>query len=153
MATSPPDRVVAPVAHPPQGSVHFTNIADVPEVHISTRTVAHDQGWSRSLIKSEINGSPDLLMAAFRMEPHHHHAKHAHPNMGEIYFIHEGRCRIEVGDRAEWVSAGSAVYVPRGTAHCIDTGDDAATVLVIFPEGDPKKIGKEFTTPDASARF
>lgn len=139
--------------HPPEGSVHFINIADVPEVHLSTRTVAHDQGWSRSLVKKPLNGSPDLLMAAVRMEPHHHHPRHSHPNMGEIYFIHQGRCRLEVGGEARWVTAGTAIYVPRGTPHCVDTGDEGVTFLVIFPEGDPQKIGKEFFDPDAQARF
>jgi hypothetical protein len=49
------------------------------------------------------------------------------------------------------VSKGSAVYVPRGTSHCIDTADEGATVLVIFPEGDPEKIGKDFTDETADS--
>lgn len=137
---------------PKHGAVHFTNLANVGEIHLSKITAPHDQGWSRQLIRKNINGSPDLLVTALRLEPHHHHARHFHDNVGEVYFVHQGRCRIEVGDRAEWVEAGGAVYVPRGIPHCIDTGDESAIVLVIFPEGDINKVGKEFVK-DSEARF
>lgn len=144
--------LVKTIETPPEGFIHFTNIADVKEVAISEYTEDHDQGWSRVLIMDPINGAPDLLLSAFRMAPHQHHARHFHGNMGEIYFIHEGRARLLVGERTEWVSKGAAIYVPKGTPHCIDTGDEGATVLVIFPSGVPANIHKEFVE-DTSERF
>lgn len=137
----------------PNGVTYFVNMADVKEVHVSQRTVAHDEGWSRSLIKKSINGAPDIRCAALRMEPHQHHPRHKHANQNEIYFIHEGKCRLEVGDRAEWVTAGAAVYVPAGTPHCVDTGDEGVTMLIIFPEGDPNNTQKEFLAEDSELRF
>jgi mannose-6-phosphate isomerase-like protein (cupin superfamily) len=135
------------------GSVLMVNVADVEPVPINTMTVAHDQGSSRRLININTCGSPDLLVANFRMGPHQHHPRHVHANVGEVYFVLDGRCRMEVGDVAEWVESGTAIYVPRGTAHCVDTGGVGASMLIIYPQGDNTKVEKEFVEPDSELRF
>jgi quercetin dioxygenase-like cupin family protein len=127
-----------------QPAVVMTQIDDVEPVPVNTMTVAHDEGTARILVSAAINGSPDLFVSNFRMGPNQHHPRHAHPNVGEVYFILDGRCRMEVGGRVEWLEAGTAVYVPKGTPHCTDTGDEGVSVLVIFPEGDFEKVGKVF---------
>ena len=139
--------------HPAEGSVTFASIATTEPVAIHTITVAHDQGWSKNLVSLAANGSPDLLVSNFYMEPHQHHPRHLHDNVGEVYFVLEGRCRMEVGDRVEWVEAGTAVYVPRATPHCVDTAEQGASMLVIYPQGDLDKINKEFVEPDSDERF
>jgi quercetin dioxygenase-like cupin family protein len=140
-------------AHGEYGSIVITNAEDVEPVPVSSMTVAHDQGMARVMVSSAVNGSPDLLVSNFRMGPHQHHPRHLHPNVDEVYFILEGRCRMQVGARTEWVGPGTAIYTPRGTPHCVDTGEEGVSVLVIFPEGDFDKVGKEFVEPDSEERF
>lgn len=138
---------------PEFGSVMMVNIADVTPVPVSTLTVAHDQGSSRPLVDVNTCGSPDLLMANFRMAPHQHHPRHRHANVGEIYFVVDGRCRMEVGNTVQWVESGAAIYVPRGTTHCVDTDDVGVSLLVIYPQGDHRNVEKEFVEPDSELRF
>src|SRR5438874_557174 len=126
------------------GEIVVTPISSVEEQPVSSMTVEHDQGWTRGLIRKDINGAPDLLVSVLRMEPHQYHPLHRHPNMGELYYILEGRCQLRVGDRSEWVEAGTAIYTPRGIPHSTRTEDDGVSILVVFPEGDWNRIGKEF---------
>jgi quercetin dioxygenase-like cupin family protein len=121
----------------------LTNVASVPEVPITTMTEhPSDEGWTRELISYKLNGSPDLLVGMFRMAPHQYHPLHAHPNVGELYFVLEGRCELRVGDRRELVEAGTAVYTPRGVAHSVRTQDVGVSILVTFPEGNWEKVEK-----------
>jgi quercetin dioxygenase-like cupin family protein len=126
------------------GEIVITRIADVLEAPVSRMTVAHDQGWTRGLIQKAINGSPDLFVSVFRMEPNQVHPKHRHPNVGECYFVLEGAAEMTVGDRVEWVEAGTAIYVPKGVPHGTVTRDQGFTTLVVYPEGDWDLIEKEF---------
>jgi len=139
--------------HPPQGSVQYANIETTEKVPIHKITVAHDQGWSRNLVSKAANGAPDLLVSNFSMAAHQHHPRHVHNNVGEVYYILDGRCRMEVGDQAEWIGPGTAVYVPRGTPHCVDTAEEGVSLLVIYPQGDLDKINKEFVEPDSPHRY
>ncbi|WP_433521519.1 cupin domain-containing protein [Nocardia pseudovaccinii] len=132
-----------------KGEVSFIRIEDVTPVPIGNVTVAHDQGWSRNLVSTQACGSPDLLMSNFRMDPFQHHPLHTHDNVGEIYFILEGRARLQVGDRVEWVEKHTTAYIPAGTQHGIDTGPDPVSVLIVFPEGDFGNVHKRFVEPDA----
>jgi quercetin dioxygenase-like cupin family protein len=125
-------------------SIVITQIADVPESPVNRMTVEHDQGWTRGLIQKAINGSPDLFVSVFRMEPNQVHPKHRHANVGECYFVLEGRAEMTVGDRVEWVETGTAIYVPKGVPHGTRTGEQGFTTLVIYPEGDWDKVQKEF---------
>ncbi|WP_195907868.1 cupin domain-containing protein [Microbacterium gorillae] len=128
----------------PFGEVHFTSVYTAPERALSGVTVAEDQAMSRSLIKQPICGSPDLLMAMYRMGPNEIHPAHLHDNVGEIYMIFEGSGIVTVGDETRPVSRGDAIYIPRGVSHAMRTEDSSVAVLVIFPEGDPEKIHKTF---------
>jgi quercetin dioxygenase-like cupin family protein len=76
------------------------------------------------------------------MEPHQYHPPHAHPNMGELYYVLEGRCEITVGALVQMCSAGTAIYTPAGTPHSVRTHDEGTAVMVAFPEGDWEKIEK-----------
>ena len=46
--------------------------------------------------------------------------KHRHMRSDEIYFILEGRGRMEVEEEREEVSAGEAIFIRKGEAHCIE---------------------------------
>jgi quercetin dioxygenase-like cupin family protein len=129
----------------------MTNVATVPETPITSMTEnPEDQGWTRELISYKVNGSPDLLVGVFRMDPWQYHPLHAHPNVGELYFVLDGQCELRVGDRCELVDAGTAVYTPRGVAHSVRTRDSGVSILVTFPEGDWTKVEKVWIEEESS---
>ena len=102
----------------------------------------HDQGSVQRVISKAVNGSPDILATVFSMTPHQYHPLHAHPELGELYFILEGACEVRVGPRTEWVTAQTAIYVPKGTPHSLRTKDQSVKFLLVFPEGDRSKVKK-----------
>jgi quercetin dioxygenase-like cupin family protein len=125
------------------GRIIFAKLDEVDEVPISSRTNnPKDQGGSRALISKAVNGAPDLLVSVLRMQPGQYHPTHSHPNMGELYYVLEGRCEIRVGDEVQMCSAGTAIYTPAGTPHSVRTHDEGTAVMVAFPEGDWEKIVK-----------
>jgi quercetin dioxygenase-like cupin family protein len=102
----------------------------------------HDQGTVQRVISKAVNGSPDILATVFSMTPHQYHPLHAHPELGELYFILEGACEVRVGPRTEWATAQTAIYVPKGTPHSLRTKDQSVKFLLVFPEGDRSKVKK-----------
>jgi quercetin dioxygenase-like cupin family protein len=114
----------------------ISDVEAVQEKPITSLTTEGDQGWARELITAQINGSPDLYVSVFRMDPDQYHPLHAHPNVGELYFVLEGRCELRIGDRCESVGAGTAAYMPRGVPHSVRTTDEGVRILVTFPRGD-----------------
>lgn len=124
------------------GEIVIRNVETVQDKPIASLTVEGDQGWARELITTQINGSPDLYVSVFRMDPGQYHPLHAHPNVGELYFVLEGRCELRIGDRTEWVEAGTAAYMPQGVPHSIRTKADGVRVLVTFPRGDLAEVEK-----------
>ena len=102
----------------------------------------HDQGTVQRVVSKAVNGSPDILATVFSMAPNQYHPLHAHPDLGELYFILEGACEVRVGDQLKWVEAQTAIYVPRGTPHSLRTKSESVKFLLVFPEGDRTKIGK-----------
>lgn len=118
-------------------------LADVPAIPINhTEGHEHDEGMVQRVISKAVNGSPDLLATVFSMTPHQYHPLHAHPEVGEIYFILEGACEVRVGDQRKWVEAPTAIYVPKGTPHSLRTRDQRVKYLLVFPEGDRLKVKK-----------
>ena len=124
--------------------VVMTQYETLQEAPVSKMTVDGDEGWTRVMISKEINGSPDVFASVFRMDPNSYHPMHAHPNVGELYFVLKGRVELTVGDRTEWLEPGTAVYTPKDVPHCARTGEEGASILVVFPEGDWEKVGKRW---------
>ena len=118
-------------------------VAAVPSVPIShSEGHEHDQGSVQRLVSKAVNGSPDILATVFSMTPHQYHPLHAHPDLGELYFILEGACEVRVGDEIRWAEPQTAIYVPRGTPHSLRTKDQSVKFLLVFPEGDRDKVKK-----------
>jgi quercetin dioxygenase-like cupin family protein len=115
----------------------------VPSVPINhSQGHEHDQGTVQRVVSKEVNGATDLLATVFSMTPNQYHPLHAHPDLGELYFILEGACEVCVGPRTEWVTAPTAIYVPKGTPHSLRTKDKSVKFLLVFPEGDRSKVKK-----------
>lgn len=116
---------------------------EVPGVPINhSEGHENDQGSVQRVISKAVNGSPDILATVFSMAPNQYHPLHAHPELGELYFILEGACEVRVGDQLKWVEAQTAIYVPRGTPHSLRTKSESVKFLLVFPQGDRTKIGK-----------
>jgi quercetin dioxygenase-like cupin family protein len=118
----------------------LATVAGVPINHSDGHE--HDQGSVQRVISKAVNGSPDILATVFSMTPNQYHPLHAHPDLGELYFILEGACEVRVGDQVKWVEAQTAIYVPRGTPHSLRTKSESVKFLLVFPEGDRAKVRK-----------
>jgi quercetin dioxygenase-like cupin family protein len=116
------------------------SVASVPINHSEGHE--HDQGTVQRVVSKAVNGSPDILATVFSMTPNQYHPLHAHPDLGELYFILEGACEVRVGPRTEWATAQTAIYVPKGTPHSLRTKDQSVKFLLVFPEGDKSKVKK-----------
>ncbi|MEA2933996.1 MAG: hypothetical protein QOD74_642 [Variibacter sp.] len=123
--------------------VVIESLKNVPSVPINhSEGHEHDEGTVQRVISAAVNGSPDILATVFSMTPHQYHPLHAHPDLGELYFILEGACEVRVGTRTEWVGPQTAIYVPQGTPHSLRTKEQSVKFLLVFPEGDRSKVKK-----------
>lgn len=118
-------------------------LSKVPSIPINhSEGHEHDEGTVQRLVSKAVNGSPDILATVFSMTPHQYHPLHAHPELGELYYILDGACEVRVGDQVKWVEANTAIYVPVGTPHSLRTKDQSVKFLLVFPEGDRDKVKK-----------
>src|SRR6185503_5211566 len=62
---------------------------------------------------------------------------HTHAGEDEAWYVLAGELRFQLGDERAVVTAGSFVFVPRGTPHCfVNAGSEPARILVLFtPSG------------------
>ena len=128
----------------PPSPIRMVSLEEVQPVPISQHTVAVDEGLSFQLVSKAVSGSPDVFAAVLKMGPNQLHPPHAHPNIGELYFVLDGAAEIAVDDTVRWCTAGTAIYTPAGRFHSIKTGEGPVSVLAVFPEGDWERIEKIF---------
>lgn len=58
--------------------------------------------------------------------------RHHHLETEEVYYILQGEGRMTVGDDSREVSAGDAIFIPRGKAHTLEnTGQLPMTILLV----------------------
>lgn len=68
----------------------------------------------------------ETLPAGHAVTPHHHRKTE------EIYYILRGQGRMTVGDETREVSAGDAIFIPRGNTHTLlNTGASPLTLLLV----------------------
>ena len=65
-------------------------------------------------------GAPDVLAGTCRQLPRVHYSMHRH-QPAEIYYVLEGDGIVRIGSEPHAVTVGSALYVPSGVSHGIDT--------------------------------
>jgi mannose-6-phosphate isomerase-like protein (cupin superfamily) len=63
-------------------------------------------------------------LAEARLPPGGQTAPHYHPQTEEIYYILEGRGRMQIGDEVEIVEPGDAIAIPPGAIHTIQNVGD-----------------------------
>src|SRR5215203_986509 len=71
--------------------------------------------------------------------------RHVHHGSDELFYILEGQFLILVGEHQESVSAGTYVFVPRGTVHAYKvTCTERGRMLSAFIPGGPERGFEEF---------
>ena len=71
--------------------------------------------------------------------------RHVHYGSDELFYVLEGEFLFLVGERQESVSAGTCVFVPRGTVHAFKViGTERGRVLSAVIPGGPELAFEEF---------
>lgn len=95
---------------------------------ISVTTESGTELWV--LLDTAEKGQGRMSLALETLKPGQHTVPHWHGHVEEIYYILEGRGRMEIGDEAREVQAGDAILIPINQAHCLhNTGDDDLLLL------------------------
>jgi mannose-6-phosphate isomerase-like protein (cupin superfamily) len=70
---------------------------------------------------------------------------HVHYGSDELFYVLEGEYLFLIGERQESVSAGTYVFVPRGTVHAFKVfGTKRGRLLMAFIPGGPEQAFEEF---------
>lgn len=125
--------------------INLEEITEVPTAPLTS--IPNDVGYSRPAINSTTAGSKDIYASVYRLDPYQYHPRHYHPHASELYYVLEGRCKIELDDRCEWAEKSTFVFIPPGTFHSARTEDEGVSLLVIFPFGDWSKAGMVWDVP------
>lgn len=72
---------------------------------------------------------------------------HVHGAEDEMWYVLDGHFRFRVDERILDAPAGSFVFVPRGTAHCLqNTSDAPARLMVMFTPAGMERFFEEHAT-------
>ncbi|HEY1758134.1 MAG TPA: cupin domain-containing protein [Bryobacteraceae bacterium] len=89
--------------------------------------------------KSAIAQGGFLFAGLNSFEPGQEHAPHVHEGQDKLYFILEGTGMVQIGDRAERLSAGGAAFAPSGVVHSIrNPGPERLVVMAVLGPPPPK---------------
>lgn len=84
----------------------------------------------RVLLDTRDGGEGRMSLAMETLRPGQHTVPHWHRFLEEIYYIIQGKGRIEIGSEAAEVHAGDAILIPVNTLHCLyNTGDENLVLL------------------------
>jgi quercetin dioxygenase-like cupin family protein len=73
---------------------------------------------------------------------------HEHPTTDEAFYVAAGEATFRLGDEEISASAGSLVFVPRGTAHTVwNAGSEVLRGLIII---SPANVEHEFVEVESS---
>lgn len=94
------------------------NIADAPVF------TTKDGSEIRELLAHRNSGIRHQSLAEARLPPGKQTTPHYHPVTEEIYYILEGRGRMQIGDEVRLVGPGDAIAILPGTIHTIENTAD-----------------------------
>jgi mannose-6-phosphate isomerase-like protein (cupin superfamily) len=106
-----------------------------------------DEGLVHRLVDRQLLDDPDceFLTGIYRMEPGMKHPLHLHATSAEFYYVLSGRALFTVASERFEAGPGTAMYIPAGTAHAIETGtSDSMELLYSFSTPDLSAIGTEW---------
>ncbi|GAA1738360.1 cupin domain-containing protein [Luedemannella helvata] len=107
----------------------------------------HDEGTVHRLVDRQLLGDPDceFLTGVYRMEPGMKHPLHLHADSAEFYYVLSGTALFTVEGEQFEAGQGTAMYIPAGAAHAIETGTaDTMELLYSFSTPDLSGIGTKW---------
>ena len=81
------------------------------KVNVAQKLSLFDEHWSPKIV-GELNGQHVKLVKISGEFVWHHHDEE-----DELFFVLEGRFRMEFRDRDVWLEEGEMIVVPRGVEH------------------------------------
>lgn len=122
-----------------RGETPWENIVDLHHQEV-------DSGTTQRLIDQEVSADATCPFAVgiYRLEPHDTHPLHLHTAAAEFYYVVAGRARFTLGDETIDGVPGTAMYIPIGLPHAIETDDEAVEVLYGFTPADITALGTTF---------
>lgn len=103
-----------------------------------------DEGLVHRLVDRQRVDDPEceFLTGVYRMEPGMKHPLHLHADSAEFYYVLSGTALFRVADEQFEAGPGTAMYIPAGVAHAIETGSaDSMELLYSFSTPDLGGIG------------
>lgn len=97
-------------------------------VNVAERAARIAAPWTPKII-AELNGQAVKLVRLLGEFVWHHHA-----DEDELFYVVEGRFRMEFRDRHVWIEQGEMIVVPRGVEHR-PVADVEALVMLFEPVG------------------
>ena len=98
------------------------------KVRLASKFASFSEHWSPKIV-GELNGQ-HVKVVKFVGEFVWHHHEHE----DEMFFVHRGRFRMELRDRAIALEAGDFLIVPRGVEHR-PVADEEVEVVLFEPAG------------------
>ncbi|WP_233617497.1 cupin domain-containing protein [Actinomadura sp. WAC 06369] len=111
----------------------------------SVPTMVFDWGSIKWLVDPDGVPGASSTLGEVIINPDRGHDRHEHPGSDEILYIIEGEGRQTVGDGPEFpVTAGDAVWIPRGTLHStFNTGWRPLRILATYTPGGAEAALRE----------
>lgn len=106
-------------------------------------TIMTDWTTAKVLCGPQVTGSDEIGAVSLVFEPGHGHSRHVHHDAVQLIYVISGHGEhlIEHQDGRqviEKVSAGSLIYIPKGTYHSTyNTGWEPMRVLAVFTPAEP----------------
>ena len=101
-------------------------MASVEKVNIAQKLSLFGEHWSPKIV-GELNGQHVKLVKILGEFVWHHH-----DDEDELFFVVDGRFRMEFRDREMWLGEGEFIVVPRGVEHR-PVAQREASVLLFEP--------------------
>ena len=86
-----------------------------------------------------VAASPRNRVLLYQWQPGTSSDAHIHPEADEMFVVHEGQARFELGDgQIVDAQSGSIVYVPAGQRHSLRaTGESALVMMIVVSPNVP----------------
>ncbi len=116
-------------------------MADAEKVNLAEKLALFDEHWSPKVV-GELNGQHVKLVKILGEFTWHHHDEE-----DELFFVVEGRFRMEFRDRSVWIEEGELIVVPRGVEHR-PVAEEEAHVMLFEPAStlNTGNVQNELTT-------
>jgi quercetin dioxygenase-like cupin family protein len=76
-------------------------------------------------------------------------ARHYHPSMDEILFVHRGSGLASLGSRETTVTEGATIYIPPNTRVSLkNTGTEPLSIVFLFPQPAMADYFREASVPE-----